>query len=47
MQIGAFASLENASDSSAVDAFVEELAQLRDEGFSRVWVPQFVYWPTC
>jgi 5,10-methylenetetrahydromethanopterin reductase len=45
MQISVFASLNSGSHRPTVDAFVEELAQIRDQGFTRVWVPQYVDQP--
>jgi 5,10-methylenetetrahydromethanopterin reductase len=41
MQINILGSL----DSNSVDAFVAQIAEYRDEGFARVWVPQMPYEP--
>jgi 5,10-methylenetetrahydromethanopterin reductase len=41
MQINVLGSL----DSNSVDAFVAQIAEYRDEGFARVWVPQMPYEP--
>ncbi len=41
MQISVFGAIDNGS----VDASVEQIAQYRDEGFARVWLPQMPYDP--
>jgi F420-dependent oxidoreductase-like protein len=45
MQISILASLSESGGGSPVDATVKHLAQLRDEGFGRVWVTQMPYEP--
>lgn len=45
MQISILASLSEAGDRSPVDATVDNLAQLHDEGFRRVWLTQMPYEP--
>lgn len=43
MQINIVGSLGDGANRSPVDAYVEEFAQLRDEGFRRVWTPQLAW----
>lgn len=45
MQISTLASLSDAGSRSPVDATVQRLAQLRDEGFQRVWLTQMPFEP--
>lgn len=45
MQISILASLSDTGGRSPIDATVETLAQLRDEGFRRVWMTQMPYEP--
>ena len=47
MQISILGSLSDTGGRSPVDACVQNLAQLRDEGFRRVWMTQMPYEPTC
>jgi F420-dependent oxidoreductase-like protein len=45
MQISVFGFLGDGAGRSPVDAYVEELARSRDEGFARVWTAQLPYEP--
>src|SRR5690349_7634050 len=45
MQISIIGSLSDTGGRSPIDATVENLAQLRDEGFRRVWMTQMPYEP--
>jgi 5,10-methylenetetrahydromethanopterin reductase len=45
MQTSILASLSDTGGRSLVDAIVQNLAQLRDEGFRRVWMTQMPYEP--
>ena len=45
MQISILGSLSDTGGRSPLDACVQDLAQLRDEGFRRVWIPQMPYEP--
>ena len=45
MQISVFGFLGDGSGRSPVDAYVEDLARSRDEGFARVWTAQLPYEP--
>jgi F420-dependent oxidoreductase-like protein len=45
MQISMFGQLTGLGDGSPVDATIDYLAQLRDEGFGRVWMSQLPYEP--
>lgn len=45
MQISILGSLSDTDGRSPVDATVENLASLRDEGFRRVWMTQMPYEP--
>ena len=45
MQISILGSLSDTGGRSPVDACVQNLAQLRDEGFGRVWITQMPYEP--
>jgi 5,10-methylenetetrahydromethanopterin reductase len=45
MQISVFGFLGDGAGRSPVDAYVEDLAHARDEGFSRVWTAQLPYEP--
>ncbi len=45
MQISVFGFLGDGAARSPVDAYVEDLARARDEGFSRVWTAQLPYEP--
>lgn len=45
MQVSMFGQLSGASQGSPIDATVANLAQLRDEGFKRVWMSQLPYEP--
>ena len=45
MQISMFGQLSGTGVDSPVDACVENLAMLRDEGFRRVWMSQLPYEP--
>ncbi|MBX7431763.1 TIGR03564 family F420-dependent LLM class oxidoreductase [Mycobacterium sp. Y57] len=45
MQISMFGQLSGAGNGSPIDATVANLAQLRDEGFPRVWMSQMPYEP--
>lgn len=43
MQVGILVPLGDGVKRSPVDAYVEEVAQLRDEGFRRAWTPQMPF----
>jgi 5,10-methylenetetrahydromethanopterin reductase len=45
MQISVFGFLGDGAGRSPVDAYVEDLARARDDGFSRVWTAQLPYEP--
>ncbi|MDT5190844.1 MAG: 5,10-methylenetetrahydromethanopterin reductase, partial [Mycobacterium sp.] len=45
MQVSMFGQLSGAGTDSPIDACVQNLAQLRDEGFRRVWISQLPYEP--
>jgi 5,10-methylenetetrahydromethanopterin reductase len=45
MQVSMFGQLSGAGTESPIDACVENLAKLRDEGFRRVWISQLPYEP--
>jgi len=45
MQISVFGFLGDGAGRSPVDAYVEELARARDEGFARMWTAQLPYEP--
>ena len=45
VQISVFGFIGDGAGRSPVDAYVEELARLRDEGFPRVWTAQLPYEP--
>jgi len=45
MQVSMFGQLSGAGMESPIDACIENLAQLRDEGFRRVWISQLPYEP--
>ncbi|MCK5753353.1 MAG: LLM class flavin-dependent oxidoreductase, partial [Mycobacterium sp.] len=45
MQISMFGQLSGLGDGSPIDATVEFLTLLRDEGFGRVWMSQLPYEP--
>jgi F420-dependent oxidoreductase-like protein len=45
MQVSMFGQLSGAGTESPIDATVRNLAQLRDEGFRRVWMSQLPYEP--
>jgi 5,10-methylenetetrahydromethanopterin reductase len=45
MQISVFGQLSDAGDVSPIDATIANLAQLRDEGFRRLWMAQMPYEP--
>ncbi|MBU8814585.1 TIGR03564 family F420-dependent LLM class oxidoreductase [Mycolicibacterium goodii] len=45
MQISILAALSGSGGSSSIDATVRHLAQLRDEGFGRVWMSQMPFEP--
>ena len=45
MQVSMFGQLSGTGDESPIDATIANLAQLRDEGFKRVWMSQMPYEP--
>lgn len=45
MQVSMFGQLSGAGEESPIDATISNLAQLRDEGFRRVWMSQMPYEP--
>src|SRR6476620_4715298 len=45
MQVSMFGQLSGAGEGSPIDATIANLAQLRDEGFHRVWMSQMPYEP--
>ena len=45
MQVSMFGQLSGVGDESPIDATIANLAQLRDEGFKRVWMSQMPYEP--
>ncbi|MGB7357176.1 MAG: LLM class flavin-dependent oxidoreductase, partial [Mycobacterium sp.] len=45
MQISMFGQLSGAGSGSPIDATITNLAQLRDEGFGRVWMSQLPFEP--
>jgi F420-dependent oxidoreductase-like protein len=45
MQISVFGFLGDGAGRSPVDAYVQQLARARDEGFSRIWTAQLPYEP--
>jgi F420-dependent oxidoreductase-like protein len=45
MQVSMFGQLSGAGQESPIDATIANLAQLRDEGFKRVWMSQMPYEP--
>jgi 5,10-methylenetetrahydromethanopterin reductase len=45
MRVGILGSLTDGGGRSPIDAYVEELAQMRDEGFRRMWTSQLPFDP--
>jgi 5,10-methylenetetrahydromethanopterin reductase len=45
MQVSMFGQLSDAGDGNAIDATVQNLTQLHDEGFRRLWMSQLPYEP--
>ncbi|MFC7673870.1 TIGR03564 family F420-dependent LLM class oxidoreductase [Mycolicibacterium sp. GCM10028919] len=45
MQVSMFGQLKDAGSASPIDATIENLSMLRDEGFRRIWMSQLPYEP--
>ncbi|MGN6336644.1 MAG: LLM class F420-dependent oxidoreductase, partial [Mycobacterium sp.] len=45
MQVSMFGQLSGLGSQSPIDATIDNLAMLRDEGFKRVWMSQLPYEP--